>query len=123
MDYQKVNSLEEISLISIVKYFLEKAKNFSESDDENLKNHYEPIRLYLKRACKVQKAKSILEKLTVGEIETYQNQRYWFWQLFESYETTELILPEIFDSTSWSYKVSNGILQARKEPLRVFMIE
>ena len=103
---QNINSLEEISLIAIVKHFLEKTENFSESDDENLKNHYEPIRLYLKRTCKVPKAKSILEKLTVGIIDqSYQNQRYWFWQLFESYETTELILSEIFDSTAWSYKV------------------
>ena len=103
---QNINSLEEISLIAIVKHFLEKTENFSESDDENLKNHYEAIRLYLKRTFKVPKAKSILEKLTVGIIdESYQNQRYWFWQLFESYETTELILSEIFDSTAWSYKV------------------
>ena len=103
---QNINSLEEISLIAIVKHFLEKTENFSESDDENLKNHYEAIRLYLKRTFKIPKAKSILEKLTVGIIdESYQNQRYWFWQLFESYETTELILSEIFDSTAWSYKV------------------
>ena len=104
---QNINSLEEISLIAIVKHFLEKTENFSESDDENLKNHYEAIRLYLKRTFKVPKAKSILEKLTVGIIdESYQNQRYWFWQLFESYETTELILPEIFEKSAWSYKVN-----------------
>ena len=103
---QNVNSLEEISLIFNVKHFLERAKNFNESDEENLQIYYEPIQLYLKRTCRVQMAKSILEKLTVGLIETYQNQRYWFWKLFESYQTTELILPEIFDSSSWSYKVS-----------------
>ena len=102
---QNVNSLEEISLIFIVKHFLEKAKYFSESDDENLQIYYEPIQLYLKRTCRVQMAKSILEKLTVGLIETYHKQRFWFWKLFESYQTTELILPEIFDSSSWSYKV------------------
>ena len=33
---QNVYSLEEISLIFIVKHFIEKAKNFNESDDENL---------------------------------------------------------------------------------------
>ena len=103
---QNVYSLEEISLIFIVKHCLERAKNFNESDEENLQIYYEPIQLYLKRTCRVQMAKSILEKLTVGLIETYQNQRYWFWMLFESYQTTELILPEIFDSSSWSYKVS-----------------
>ena len=106
-----INSLEEISLIAIVKQFLEKANNFIESDDENLKNHYEPVRLYLKRTCKVPWAISILEKLIVGLNESYQNRRYWFWQLFESYETTELILPEIFDSSAWSYKVKYGMDQ------------
>ena len=109
---QNINSLEEKCLISIIKQFLEKANKFSKADNDNLKKHYEFVRLYLKRTYKVPRAISILEKLIIGLNESHQNQqnqRYWFWELFESYETTQLTLPEIFNSSAWSYKVRNDL--------------